>query len=48
MNQGLIGGHRQEGSYDVSVNDVGQLVALPGEAPNVSMKGLFGLLLAVF
>ena len=38
-NQKLIGGPRQEGSYDVSVGDVGQLIALPGEAPDVPMKG---------
>ena len=48
MNQGLTGGPRQEGPYDVGVGDVGQLVALSGEAPNVSMKGFPGLLLIVF
>ena len=48
MEQGLVGGPRQEGSYDVDVSDVGQLVALSGEAPNVSTKVFSGLLSAVF
>ena len=48
MDQGLTGGPRQESSYDVGVGDIGQLVALPGEAPDVSTKGFFGLLLVVF
>jgi len=48
VNQGLVGGPRQEGSYDVSVDDVGQLIALPGEAPDVSMKGFSGLLSSIF
>ena len=47
MNQGLAGAPRQEGSYDVGVGDVGQLVALPGEASDVSTKSFLGLLLAV-
>ena len=44
MDQGLVGGSRQEGSYDVGIGDVGQLVALPGEAPDVPMKSFPGLL----
>ena len=48
MNQGLVGGPRQEGSYNISVGDIGQLVAVPGEAPDVLMKSFLGLLLVVF
>ena len=48
MNQGLIGGPIQEGSYDVGVGDIGQLIALPGEPSDVSMKGFSGLLSVVF
>ena len=48
VNQGLIGGPRQESSYNVSIGDVRQLVALPEEATNVSTEGFSGLLLAVF
>ena len=48
VNQGLTGGPRQEGSYDISIDDVGQLIALPGEASDVSTKGFFVLLLVVF
>ena len=47
MNQGLTSDPKHESSYDISVDDVGQLVALPGEAPDVPMKGFFGLLSAV-
>ena len=47
MDQGLTGGPRQESSYDVGVGDVGQLVALSGDAPDVPMKSLPGLLSAV-
>ena len=47
MNQGLVGGPRQKGSYDVGIGDVGQLVALPGEAPDVYTKGFSGLLSVV-
>ena len=47
MDQGLVGGPRQE-TYDVIVDDVGQLVALPGEASDVPMNGFLGLLLIVF
>ena len=48
MDQGLIGGPRQKSSYDVGVNDVGQLITLLGEAPDVPTKGFPGLLSAVF
>ena len=48
VNQGLASGPEQESSYDVGVSDVGQLVALPGEAPDVPTKSFSGLLLAVF
>ena len=48
MNQGLAGGPRQEDSYDVGTGDVRQLIALPGEAPNVPMEGFSGLLSVVF
>ena len=47
MDQGLVGGPRQESSYDVGVGDVRQLVALSGEAPDVPAEGLTGLLTAV-
>ena len=47
MNQGLIGGPRQESSYNVSIGDVRQLVALPGEAPDIPLKGFPALLSAV-
>ena len=48
VNQGLIGGPRQESSYDVGVDDIGQLVALPGEALDVLMNSFPELLLAIF
>ena len=47
MNQGFVGRPRQEGSYHIGVGDIRELVALPGEAPNVPMEGLTGLLTAV-
>ena len=37
----------QEGSYHVGVGDVKELIALPGEAPDVSVEGLTGLLTVV-
>ena len=46
--QGLAGGPRQESSYDVGVSDVGQLVALPREAPDVPTKSFLRLLSVVF
>ena len=47
MNQILVGHPRQEGSYHVDVDDVRELVALPGEAPDVPVEGLTSLLMAV-
>ena len=47
MNQGLAGGPRQESSYNVGVGDVRQLVAPPGEAPDVPTEGFSGLLSVV-
>ena len=47
MNQRLTGGPKQESSYNVSIDDVRQLVALPGEAPDVPTEGFSGLLLAI-
>jgi hypothetical protein len=47
VNQGLAGGPEQESSYDVGISDVGQLIALPGEALDVPMKSFLGLLSAV-
>ena len=48
MNQQLIGGPEQEGSYNVSIDDIGQLVVLPGEAPDVLTKSFPRLLSTVF
>ena len=48
VNQGLAGGPKKESSYDVSVGDVVQLVALPGEASDVPTKSFLGLLSTVF
>ena len=48
VNQGLAGGPRQESSYDISVGDIGQLIALSGETPDVPTKGFSGLLSIVF
>ena len=47
MNQTLTGHPGQEGSYHVGVDDIRELVALPGEAPDVPAKGLTGLLMLV-
>ena len=47
MDQGFIGCSGQKGSYYVSVGDVRELVALPGEAPDVPAEGFIGLLAAV-
>ena len=46
MNQGLAGGPRQESSY--GVDDVGQPVALLGEALDVPTKSFPRLLSVVF
>ena len=43
----LVGHPEKEGSYYVSVGDVRELIALPGEALDVPMKGFIGLLAAV-
>ena len=48
MNQGLVGGPRQEGSYDVGVGDIRQLVALLGEALDIPTKSFPGILSVVF
>ena len=47
MDQGFAGRSGQKGSYYVGVGDVWELVALPGEAPDVPTEGLSGLLMAV-
>jgi hypothetical protein len=47
VDQGLIGGARQEGPNDVGIGDVRQLIALLGEALDVLAKSFSGLLLAV-
>ena len=47
MNQRLAGSPGQEGSYNVGVSDVRELVALLGEGPYVPTEGLTGLLTAV-
>ena len=44
MNQRLAGGPGYEGSYHVGVGDVRELIALPGEAPDVCAEGFIGLL----
>ena len=48
VNQGLTDGPGQESSFDVSIGDVGQLIALPGEASAVPTKSFPRLLLVVF
>ena len=47
MNQTLVGRPGQEGSYHVGIGDIGELVALPGEASNVPIEGLTSLLTVV-
>ena len=47
MNQTLTGSPRQEGSYNVGISYVRELVALLGEAPDVPVEGLTGLLAVV-
>ena len=44
VNQILAGGLGQESSYNVGIGDVRELVALPGEAPDVPTEGISGLL----
>ena len=48
MNWGLAGGPGQEGSYNIGVGDIGQLLALSGETPDVLTKSFPGLLSVVF
>ena len=48
MNQRLAASPEQENSYNIGVDDVRLLVALLGEAPDVPMKGLTGLLTTIF
>ena len=47
VNQRLAGCPRQEGSYHVGVCDVGELIALSGEVPDVPTEGFAGLLATV-
>ena len=47
MNQRLVGSPGQEGSYNVGVDDVRELIALSGEASDVPAEGFIGLLAAV-
>ena len=47
MDQRLAGSPGQEGSYNIGIGDVRELVALPREAPDVPTEGLSGLLTAV-
>ena len=47
MNQRLAGSLGQEGSYNVSVDDVRELVALLGEALDVPTEVFTGFLAAV-
>ena len=47
MNQGLVGGPGQEGHDDAGVDDIGQLVALLGEASDVLVESFPRLLLAI-
>ena len=47
MNQRLVGHPGQEGSYNVGIGDVRELIALLGEAPDIPMEGLTGLLMVV-
>ena len=48
VDQGLVGGPRQEGSDDVGVGNVGQLVALPREVLDVLVESFSRLLSVVF
>ena len=47
MNQRLAGSPRQEGSYNVGIGDIRELVALPGEALDVPLEGLIGIPMVV-
>ena len=48
VNQRLASYPGQEGSYYVGVGDIWELIALPGEAPDVPAEGLTGHLMIVF
>ena len=47
VDQGLAGRPKQEGSDDVGIGDIGQLVALPREALDVLTGSFPKLLLAI-
>ena len=47
MNQRLEGSTEQEGSYNIGVDDIRELITLLGEAPDVPTEGLTGLLTVV-
>ena len=47
MNQGLASHPGQEGSNHVGVSDVRELISLSGEAPDVPVEDLTGLLTVV-
>ena len=47
VDQGLIGGPKQEGSDDVGVGDIGQLIAFTGEASDVVAESFPSLLSAI-
>ena len=47
MNQGLVDRPGQEGSYYIGVDNIRELVALSGEAPDVPAEDLTSLLMAV-
>ena len=47
MHQRLVGSPGQEGSYNIGIGDVRELIALSGEASDVPTEGLTGFLMAV-
>jgi hypothetical protein len=46
MDELFIGGSREKGPDNIGVSHIGQLGALPGEAPNVLMESFIWLLVA--
>ena len=48
VDQGLVGGPGQEGSDDVGVGDIMQLIALPREVSDVLVESLSRHLSAIF
>ena len=48
MDQGLAGGPGLEGSDDVGVDDIRQLIALAGEASDIFAESLSGPLSTIF